>query len=94
MITVYRTKNGPAGDWVEAEFKALVVGYRRVLLTAEEAAAQFGSEVDLPVITDKETLVYGRESLIAYFQRLEKFVSDWRLFQSDACYINDEGEIC
>lgn len=94
MITLYRNENEANGDWVEAEFKALVVGYRREILTSEEASNRFGPQVELPVITDGEEVVHGQQALLAYLRRLERFVGDWRRFQSDACYVDDQGEVC
>jgi hypothetical protein len=50
--------------------------------------------VTLPVIRENSRLISGKESLLAYLDELEKLVEDWRRFQSDACYIDEDGELC
>lgn len=94
MISVYRTEKSQDGDWVEAELKAMVVGYRRILMPQFAAQDKFGEHISLPLITDGEQLVFGEQDLLDYLRRLERFVGDWRRFQSDACYVDEDEQVC
>jgi hypothetical protein len=47
----------------------------------------------LPAIRDNGQMINGPAAISAYLKDLEKFVADWRRFQSDSCYI-DDGEVC
>ena len=93
MIKLFREMHSPQADTIEAEFHELVLGYDRVLITSNQAVKLFGTETTLPVITNNERIVSG-VAIPAYIKELEKFVQQWRLFQSDACYVDDDGEIC
>ena len=94
MIELFRTEQSQTADWVEAGLRELVVGYRKTVTTSLQAADIFGPQVTLPVIRENGRLISGKESLLAYLDELEKLVEDWRRFQSDACYIDEDGELC
>jgi len=92
MIKIYREKNSPQADAIEAEFRELVLGYDRVVVDADEAAGLFDKRT-LPVITDNERVVSGDE-VPAYIKELTQLMRDWQLFQGDYCYVSDDGESC
>jgi len=92
MIKLYREENSPQADMIEAEFHELVLGYDRVLVD-EKGAAQLFDDATLPVITNNERVVSGDE-IPAYIKELKQLMRDWQLFQSDACYVYDNGETC
>jgi hypothetical protein len=94
MIEVFRTTESETGDWVEAELRAMVVGYRKVLVTPETAKETLGQSVELPVIRENGTLVSGRSDLLKYLRQMEQFAESWRKFQGDYCYIDDDGDVC
>lgn len=94
MIELFRTEQSKTADWVEAEFRELVVGYRKILTTPQHAAELFGEQVALPVIRENGRLISGRDNLLDYLRDLEKLATEWRRFQSDACYIDEDGEVC
>lgn len=87
MIEVLRTLESDEGDWVEAALRDLVLDYQRVLIAPEDVGG-----IQLPAIRQDGKLVYGREDLLAYLKELEEFVEDWRRFQSDACYVDGDGD--
>ena len=92
MIKLYREENSPQADIIEAEFRELVLGYDRVLLDVKEAAQLF-DDATLPVITNNERVVNGDE-IPAYIKELKQLIRDWQRFQSDACYVDEDGETC
>ena len=92
MIKLYREENSPQADIIEAEFRELVLGYDRVLLHVKEAAQLF-DDATLPVITNNERVVNGDE-IPAYIKELKQLMRDWQRFQSDACYVDEDGETC
>ena len=93
MIKLYREENSAQADIVEAEFRELVLGYDRVVMDASEARRLFGADITLPVITNNERIVSG-EGIKTYIKELTQLVRDWRRFQSDACYVDEDGESC
>lgn len=93
MIKLYREKNSPQADIIEAEFRELVLGYDRVMIEPVEAAKLFGVENQLPVITNNDKVVSGKD-IPAYIKELTQLMRDWQLFQGDYCYVDDDGESC
>jgi len=89
MIKLYREEASAEADAIEAEFQELVLGYDRVLIESSKAAEMFAGR-SLPVITNNEQIVSGEE-IKPYIKELETFVKDWRLFQGDFCYVEDDG---
>ena len=89
MIKLYREAQSPKADMIEAEFKELVLGYDLVVVEPAKAESLFEGRV-LPVITNNERIVSGDE-IMPYIKELTRLMYDWQLFQSDACYIRDDG---
>ena len=89
MIKLYREAQSPKADMIEAEFKELVLGYDLVVVEPAKAESLFEGRV-LPVITNNERIVSGEE-IMPYIKELTRLMYDWQLFQSDACYIRDDG---
>lgn len=93
MITLYREACSPEADWVEAELREMTLAYDRQVLTPQQAAQQFDG-LALPILRDGERLASGREALLRFLRHLEQFAVQWRMFQSDACYVDDDGTTC
>ena len=91
MIKLYREEKSAYADTLEAEFRDLVLGYDRVVIDAKEAVQAFGADISLPVLTDNARIVSG-DQIPAYIKELTQLIHSWRRFQSDCCYIDDDGE--
>lgn len=94
MLEVFREEISPEGDWVEAELREMVVAYDRVILTPTEAVERFGETVSLPILRDGARMASGEATLKQFLRDFEKFAAQWRLFQGDFCYVDEEGETC
>ena len=94
MIEVYREAESEQGDWVEAELRDMVLGYERVITTSEDARRALGLQRSLPAIKNSERIASGKDELIAYLKELEGLAHEWRAFQGDWCYVDDQGEGC
>jgi len=91
MIKLYREENSLHADTIEAEFRELVLGYDRVVIDSKKATQLFGANVSLPVLTDNARMVSG-DQIPAYLKELTQLIHSWRRFQSDCCYVDDDGE--
>lgn len=94
MIEVFREAESAQGDWVEAELRDILLGYERVITTPEAARQALGPEHSLPAIKNNERIASGKEGLMAYLKELEVFANEWRAFQGDWCYVDDQGDVC
>jgi hypothetical protein len=93
MIKLYREEHSPKADEIEAEFREMILGYDREIITSAEATQRFGAEHILPIITNNEKIVSG-EALAGYIKELQILMRDWQAFQGDWCYVNDMGDVC
>ena len=92
MIKLYRDENSPQADIIEAEFRDMVLGYDRIVVGEKEAAPLFDATA-LPVITNNEKIVSG-DGIPSYIKELKQLMREWQRFQSDACYVDNDGETC
>jgi hypothetical protein len=93
MVKLYREQVSPQADVIEGEFRDMIFGYEREILTPAEASQRFGAEHVLPIITNNEKIVSG-ELIPVYMKELQNLMHDWQEFQGDSCYVNDKGETC
>lgn len=93
MIKLYRKENSRQADAIEAEFRDMILGYDRVVIAEKEARQMFGVQTSLPVIMNNEKIVSGEE-IPAYLKELQQLMRDWQRFQSDSCYVDNDGENC
>jgi glutaredoxin len=88
MITLYRTESCPACDQAQEALEEMVVAHKVVKIEGARPANLQGLE--LPVIVEGEKVVSG-QAVDPYLAQLARDAELWRKFQSDACYINEDG---
>lgn len=81
MITVRVPVESDEADSIRALLDELVVAY---------AVVEGGTAV---AIEDGDRRVTG-EAIPGYLAELGDFVAQWRKFQTDTCYLEDDGSIC
>lgn len=94
MIKLYRPTNCPTCAEIETTLLELVVAHQVIVVEGENMPADLGSEVSLPVIRENDHLISGPGAISAYLEELAQFTARWRRFQSDSCYIDDNGQGC
>jgi hypothetical protein len=48
----------------------------------------------LLVLRDEGEIVTGEQALRDHLNALRDLLADWDRFQSDACYVEEDGSIC
>ena len=94
MLEVFREEESAQGDWIEAELREMVLGYERVVTTPEKARHVLGPQHSLPAIKNDDRIASGKGELMVYLKELEGLAREWRAFQGDWCYIDNQGEVC
>lgn len=94
MIELFREENSPEADWIEADLRELSAGFNRHILTTAEVQQTFGRQVKLPVLRDGDRIASGRDDIREFLEDIHRLVENWRKFQSDSCYLDDEGDVC
>jgi hypothetical protein len=87
MIELRRCVDSPVADDIEDRLRELVVAHKVVVVDAEAADA------DLPVIRDGDIIARGSD-IPVFLDQLTRDMAEWSRFQSDVCYIEDDGSIC
>jgi hypothetical protein len=94
MIKVYLRKDDPDSADIVDRLRELVVAhtvvYRDEHLAAREPGSQ-GENLAPPSLVDDDTIVHGKEEILAHLGMLEQFLGEWSKFQSDACYCDANG---
>jgi glutaredoxin len=94
MIEFYRPADCDSCEEIEAALQEMVVAYKVIIVKSGQRPDLLPTNTPLPALQDNGQIISGRTALMAYLRELEEIVADWRRFQSDACYIDDEGEVC
>ncbi len=94
MIELYRPVDCPDCTKFEETLRELVIAHKIITLEPGQFAATLTPGTPLPAIKDEGQIITGQAAIDAYLVDLEKIVADWRRFQSDACYIDDDGGVC
>lgn len=92
VITLYRKASCPEGTAIEERLSDLVAAHR-VRIVPETGASELGP-TRLPAIQEGEDWFSGRLEIQDYLIRLEKRIELWNRYQSDACYLGEDGEVC
>ncbi len=105
MITLYRIADCAACDEVETALRELVVAHKVVDVTQVEAAVATNGIVKgaggtakldrpWPMVVDGDRVVSGQVALQEYLGELARELEQWRKYQTDACYVDDQGKSC
>jgi glutaredoxin len=94
VIKLYRPRDCPGCADIEAALQELVVAHQVITVEEDKLRDELSPEVTLPALKDNGQIISGPAAISAYLKELEKFVADWRRFQSDSCYIDDDGQTC
>jgi len=92
MITLYRPPADPWADEIQDALDEMVIAYETE--TVEDDRALPDDVPDLPALRDDDEVVTGEAALRDHLDDLRDLMADWDRFQSDACYIEDDGSIC
>ena len=94
MIELYRAANDAESDRVEEALRDLVVAHRVITCTPEQATSQLGGDVTLPALREDEQIAHGPEEIARFLEQTRTTLEGWNKFQTDACYLDDEGNVC
>ena len=94
MIEFYRPADCDNCETIEAALQEMVVAHKVIVVEPGQSPEGLPAGTPLPALVDNGRVFSGRAALAEHLRELEKIVADWRRFQSDACYIDDEGEVC
>jgi hypothetical protein len=92
MITLYRRPDDAWADEVQTALDEMVIAYETE--TVADDAALPDDMPDTPALRDDGEVITGEAALRTHLEELQELMNDWDRFQSDACYIEDDGTVC
>ena len=92
MIRLYRRPESPEGERVQNALRDLVVAHQVITVKPGEPSPVNGAP--LPAIVDGDQVISGQEALATYLNELSELTERWRRYQSDVCYLDDDGNVC
>jgi hypothetical protein len=84
VIRLIRPPDSTAAAAIAEQLRDMVVAFEEV----EDPAARS------PVLRDGARAATGDEEIAAFLTELRRDVALWQKFQTDACYIDDDGGVC
>jgi len=92
MVVLYRRPDDAWADEIQEALDEMVIAYETVEV---DGPAQVPDDVAaLPALRDDDEVVTGEDALRTRLDDLRALMNDWDRFQSDACYVEDDGSIC
>jgi hypothetical protein len=92
MVTLYRRPDDAWADEIQEALDEMVIAYETETIADDEARPD--DVPDTPALRDDGEVVTGEDALRAHLEELRQLMNDWDRFQSDACYVEDDGSIC
>ncbi len=84
VIELVRPPRSADADAIATALQAMVVAFREI-----EDPSRSG-----PLLRDGDDVAEGTHDIADFLDRLRRDLRLWNAFQSDACFIDDDGEIC
>ena len=94
MIELYQTEESPAGDRIAEALRELVLAHKVITVTPGTAPEGLPAGITLPALRDQGQLITGAEAIQAHLRQLERIAQEWRKYQADACYVENNDGIC
>ena len=94
MTTLYRKSDCSFCDEIEEELKELVIAHSVINIENEKSTRENHEDIPVPYLEDNGKIISGSEEIKKYLEELSKFVSLWRKYQTDSCYIDDDEKTC
>jgi len=94
MLTLYRKPDDELGLLIENKLRDIVIAHNvKIVQSKEEIPSNKGHDT-LPLLIDNGKCISGEKELIRHIEDLKKLMKDWDKFQSDACFMDDDGTLC
>jgi hypothetical protein len=94
MIELYRREHDVDADRIEEALRDLSAAYRVHRVSPGEANVLLGRDIVLPALRDGGHVASGDAAICAFLDETARTLERWRKFQTDACYLDDDGEVC
>lgn len=91
MIKLYIKNDCNECDIVKEKLENMVVAHNVINVDEINSKPSFNS---YPVIVDDGKAYNSMKDIDRYIEELQKTYNLWNKYQSDVCYIDEDGEVC
>lgn len=92
MIRFYRSPDDAWADEIQEALDEMVIAYEAE--TIADTAALPDDVPERPALRDDGEVITVEAALREHLDHLRELMADWDRFQSDACYIEEDGTVC
>jgi hypothetical protein len=92
MITFYRPPDDAWADEIQEALDDMVIAYETEVVASPDARP--ADVPDTPALRDDGEVIAGEAALREHLEHLRALMQEWDRFQSDACYVDDDGSVC
>jgi hypothetical protein len=92
MITLYRKNQCADCDEIADALREMVVAH--TVVTVGDTWPPELSEGSMPAIVEGDKVVRGIEDVRSFVKALADYLDEWNRFQSDSCYVDEDGNVC
>lgn len=92
MIILYRQPDDQWADEIQEALDEMVIAYETDVFATASAGPD--DVPALPALRDDGEIVTEETALRKRLDKLRRLMQDWDRFQSDACYLEDDGSVC
>lgn len=95
MLTLYCKRGDPQCETVRDRLDDLSVAHRVVDVSEPKRHQDLGLPKGgrLPALSDSGQWFVGAEEIGTHLDEFQGFVAQWRKYQCDACYVDEEGNV-
>jgi hypothetical protein len=92
MVELYRAVESAWSDEIEGALKEMVIAHR--VITVHEGQKLPASLNELPALCYEGQCYTGQAIIKRQLAELAHFITVWGKYQSDSCYIDEDGKSC
>jgi len=94
MPMLYRDAESAEADRIEDELRDLAIKFDVRVAGRDERPEELPSDADTPALVDEGSVFTSPEAISQRIEHLGRVVEQWNKYQSDACYIDENGNVC
>ncbi len=90
MIELYRPIDCPACAEIEEALAELSLARKVITVEPDQQPDGLPMGTTLPAIKDEGQIINDPAAIKEYLEELERIAAEWRKYQSDSCYIDED----
>jgi hypothetical protein len=94
MIILYTLPESQPGELIESRLRDMTAAYRRVVVKQQKNLPQYLRAYSLPFLVEGSGIYSSDQIIDTFLKKYQHTLTEWQKFQSDSCYLEDDGSTC